>query len=220
MSEVAIDPSGMLTGTDFFEPRFPNPTANENFRGIDYRIYSSVEYDDAKHTCALRCGERTTPLTLLPAEDGKKLTARPCHTFPQEPAHAPSQALRARTRRPRHLLPSRPRQHQRNEEQLPRVRRQEGLAQAAGGMKDASPRTRMARCSRPRPATCASSPRRRTSTRGCKARSTPTSSRCRCATESMTLIYTTPRRSTPDETPRQSPATTNFSPQIFRIWPV
>jgi hypothetical protein len=75
MSEVAIDPSGMLTGTDFFEPRFPNPTANENFRGIDYRIYSSVEYDDAKHTCALRCGERTTPLTLLPADDGKKLTA-------------------------------------------------------------------------------------------------------------------------------------------------
>jgi hypothetical protein len=83
MSEVTIDPSGMLTGTDFFEPRFPNPTANDNFRGIDYRIYSSVDYDEAKHTCSLRCGDHNTPLTIMPAADGKKLAA--AATFHKSP---------------------------------------------------------------------------------------------------------------------------------------
>jgi hypothetical protein len=73
MSEVGTDPSGMLPGTDFFEPRFVLPTANDNFRGIDYRIISSVEYDDSAHTCSLRCGEHKQPLTVMPAADAQKL---------------------------------------------------------------------------------------------------------------------------------------------------
>jgi hypothetical protein len=62
-----------LSGTDFLEPRFFNKGANSNFRGQDFRVYSSVEVDAAKKECAVRCGERTTPFTLVEPEQAEKM---------------------------------------------------------------------------------------------------------------------------------------------------
>jgi hypothetical protein len=73
MSEVDSQGHGMLSGTDFLDPRFVAPTYNTNFRGLDMRVYSAVEYDADKKSCALRCGERKQTLTLMSADDTKKL---------------------------------------------------------------------------------------------------------------------------------------------------
>lgn len=62
-----------LSGKDFLEPRFFNKTANDNFRGTDYRVISSVDYDAEKKSCALRCGANTTPLTVVEPEQADKL---------------------------------------------------------------------------------------------------------------------------------------------------
>jgi hypothetical protein len=62
-----------ISGTDFLEPRFFNKGANENFRGHDFRVYSGVELDKEKKTCAVRCGERTTPFTLVEPEQAQKM---------------------------------------------------------------------------------------------------------------------------------------------------
>jgi hypothetical protein len=75
MTVVGVDPSGMVPGHDFQDPRFPNPTANPSFRGIDWRNYSSVEHDAEKKTCALRCGEKTLPLTIVAADEAQKLVS-------------------------------------------------------------------------------------------------------------------------------------------------
>jgi hypothetical protein len=61
-------PAWVLPGDTFFDPRFFNKTANENFRGVDYRVHSSVKVDTAKNTCALQCGDRNIPLKIVPAE--------------------------------------------------------------------------------------------------------------------------------------------------------
>ncbi|WP_224240689.1 hypothetical protein [Hyalangium gracile] len=70
--QVAPPPWG-LNGKNFLEPRFFNKTANENFRGIDYRVYSEVEYDAEKKTCAVRCGTRTIPFSLVEPEKATAL---------------------------------------------------------------------------------------------------------------------------------------------------
>lgn len=62
--EVAAPPFG-ISGGSFLDPRFFNKTANSNFRGHDYRVYSDVELDTEKKTCAVRCGEKTTPFNIL-----------------------------------------------------------------------------------------------------------------------------------------------------------
>lgn len=62
-------PPWVLSGENFLEPRFVNKTANSNFRGLDMRVYSEVELDAEKKTCAVRCGDRTIPFTLV--EPGK-----------------------------------------------------------------------------------------------------------------------------------------------------
>jgi hypothetical protein len=71
-TQVAEPPFG-VSGTDFLEPRFYNKTANPSFRGTDFRVYSGVELDTEKKTCELRCGEKTTPLTLVEPEKATKL---------------------------------------------------------------------------------------------------------------------------------------------------
>lgn len=73
MTQVGVDPSGMLSGTSFLEPRFPNPTHNPDFRGLDMRVYSSVEYNAEKNSCELHCGERKQDLTVMSKADAKKL---------------------------------------------------------------------------------------------------------------------------------------------------
>jgi hypothetical protein len=65
---VPGEPHGMLAGTNFLDPRYFNKTANSSFRGVDVRLYSEVEIDVEKQTCAVRCGARRTPLTFLPAD--------------------------------------------------------------------------------------------------------------------------------------------------------
>lgn len=62
-----------LGSGDFFEPRYENPTAPKSFRGYDMRLISSVEFDEEKQTCGIRCGSRRTELKLLPAAAAAKL---------------------------------------------------------------------------------------------------------------------------------------------------
>lgn len=71
-AQVPRTPWG-LSGTDFLEPRFFNKGANPDFRGQDFRVFSAVELDAEKKTCAVRCGERTTPLTLVEPEKAEKM---------------------------------------------------------------------------------------------------------------------------------------------------
>src|SRR5439155_168356 len=64
-------PPWVLSGDNFFEPRFFAKTKNSGFRGLDMRMFASVDYDAKKATCAASCGERKTDLTII-SEDAKK----------------------------------------------------------------------------------------------------------------------------------------------------
>ena len=55
-------PPWVLSGDTFFEPRMLAKTRNSNFRGLDMRLYASVDYDAKKATCSVSCGERKTEL--------------------------------------------------------------------------------------------------------------------------------------------------------------
>jgi hypothetical protein len=74
----------LLGSGTFFEPRFPNPGANPDFRGADMRLFSAVEIDEEKRTCAVRCGTRTTPLRLLPEADATTLLTGATFAAPLE----------------------------------------------------------------------------------------------------------------------------------------
>lgn len=65
----ALEPAWGVPSGMFLDPRFPNPTANPNFRGSDMRVHSGLEVDQGKQSCELRCGTRTLKLQLL--EPGK-----------------------------------------------------------------------------------------------------------------------------------------------------
>jgi hypothetical protein len=78
-------PPWVLDGSMFLEPRFYSKTMNSSFRGVDLRVYSSVDADAEKKTCAVRCGERTTPLELLSPEKAKAvLSAASFEPSPQQ----------------------------------------------------------------------------------------------------------------------------------------
>ena len=64
-------PPWVLSGDSFFEPRFFAKTKNSSFRGLDMRMFASIDYDAKKATCAASCGERKTDLTIM-GEDAKK----------------------------------------------------------------------------------------------------------------------------------------------------
>ena len=64
-------PPWVLSGDSFFEPRFLAKGKNSNFRGLDMRMFASIDYDPKKGTCSASCGERKTELTVL-GEDAKK----------------------------------------------------------------------------------------------------------------------------------------------------
>ena len=76
MTTVAHDRDGMMIGLDFLDPRFQNPTANPDFRGLDWRNASAVEFDKDANTCALRCGDRKQQLTLMPKAAGQELMSK------------------------------------------------------------------------------------------------------------------------------------------------
>lgn len=66
-------PAGGVSGGWFVDPRFYNKTLNDNFRGLDLRLFSAVEYDADKKTCEVRCGERTKALSIVPQDKAQAL---------------------------------------------------------------------------------------------------------------------------------------------------
>jgi hypothetical protein len=69
-------PPWVLSGDNFFEPRFSAKARNSNFRGLDLRLYGGANYDAAKKTCSVICGERKATLTTLDEEAKKTLLAK------------------------------------------------------------------------------------------------------------------------------------------------
>jgi hypothetical protein len=69
-------PPWVLTGYYFLEPRFYHKTMNHSFRGLDMGLYSEVQLDEEKKTCAVRCGERTLPLSWIDAEQTEAMVAK------------------------------------------------------------------------------------------------------------------------------------------------
>lgn len=57
-----------------FDPRFPNMSKNENFRGYDMRFYNSVEAKDG--FCKMTCGEQKTELAPLNDEEKRVFFAQ------------------------------------------------------------------------------------------------------------------------------------------------
>ena len=73
MTIVTHDPSQAVGGLDFQDARFPAPGSNPDFRGIDWRNYSSVAFDKTAGTCSVTCGTKKTPLTVMPRDQGQQL---------------------------------------------------------------------------------------------------------------------------------------------------
>jgi hypothetical protein len=53
----------------FLEPRAYNKQNNDNLRGFDLRVYSHVDFNAEKRTCSVTCGDRTTQLKVLDADE-------------------------------------------------------------------------------------------------------------------------------------------------------
>jgi hypothetical protein len=66
-------PPWVLSGDSFFEPRFFAATKNPNFRGLDMRLFATVDLDATKKACSVSCGPRTTSLTIMDDESKKTL---------------------------------------------------------------------------------------------------------------------------------------------------
>lgn len=79
--------------TSFLEPRFFNKDANPNFRGIDYRVMSNVDLDKKENSCALRCGEKKIPLTLVDGGEAAELLRKATYQ-PNPQKYAPHALLR------------------------------------------------------------------------------------------------------------------------------
>ncbi|HZS40716.1 MAG TPA: hypothetical protein VFF06_27975 [Polyangia bacterium] len=60
----------------FFEPRQFNKQNNDNLRGLDLRVFSRVEFSEEKKTCSVTCGDRTTALKLLSADDARSVVTK------------------------------------------------------------------------------------------------------------------------------------------------
>jgi hypothetical protein len=68
--------SRMVSPEWFFEPRFFNKQNNENFRGVDWRVFSHVDYDAEKKSCAVTCGDRTADLKIVPTDEAQALLSK------------------------------------------------------------------------------------------------------------------------------------------------
>lgn len=90
--QVAPPPFG-LSGYDFLEPRFVDSSRNPSFRGHDMRVYSGVELDQEKQSCAVRCGARTVPFKLLPREESLALLQKATYA-PNPQKYVPYALLR------------------------------------------------------------------------------------------------------------------------------
>jgi hypothetical protein len=86
-------PPWVLAGSHFFEPRFFERGRNDNFRGVDMRVYSEASWNAEKKVCEVSCGGRSMPFT--PVEQAKAreyLIAAKWVPNPQE--HVPHALLR------------------------------------------------------------------------------------------------------------------------------
>jgi hypothetical protein len=78
-------PNAALSGDKFFEPRFWARGGNPDFRGLDMRLYSSVDVDAGRKTCSVTCGDRKTDLTIVdPASKRSLLTQARYEASPQQ----------------------------------------------------------------------------------------------------------------------------------------
>lgn len=70
-------PERSISGESFLDPRRLNPTANPNFRGVDVRLFSSVDVPDKEKGkgCAVTCGEKRTELQTLEPQKARDLLA-------------------------------------------------------------------------------------------------------------------------------------------------
>jgi hypothetical protein len=80
-----------MSGDWFWDPRFYQPTNNDNFRGLDLRLFSHADYDAAKRSCAVTCGARTVPLAIVPEDEARALVEKA--TFEAAPAGRVPHAL-------------------------------------------------------------------------------------------------------------------------------
>src|SRR5579862_6784486 len=60
----------------FLEPRFFNARNNDNLRGLDLRVFSHVDWHADKKTCEVTCGDRTTPLKVLDADEAASVLGK------------------------------------------------------------------------------------------------------------------------------------------------
>lgn len=90
--EVA-PPQGPISATSFLDPRFYNKTANENFRGMDMRVYSHLSLDAKEKSCSLQCGEREIPLTVLEGEQAREMLRKASYA-PNPQKYVPYALLR------------------------------------------------------------------------------------------------------------------------------
>jgi hypothetical protein len=91
---VVVDPPGPYASSNsFLDPRFFNKDSNPNFRGMDYRVISSVDLDTKEKSCSLRCGTKQIPLTLVDGAQAAELLRKA--TFQPNPQqYAPHALLR------------------------------------------------------------------------------------------------------------------------------
>jgi hypothetical protein len=89
---VAVPIPPGLPGSHFFDPRHPNQSANPDFRGVDMRVHSKVEWEKGSAECNVTCGERALKWKALERDAAKSylLGARLADT----PRYAPHALLR------------------------------------------------------------------------------------------------------------------------------
>ncbi|WP_164008530.1 hypothetical protein [Pyxidicoccus trucidator] len=75
-AQLPLAPNSIWTPPGaFLDPRFENPEANSNVNnsGFDLRPFSRVTVDRKANTCAVTCGRRTTPFTLMEPAQARAL---------------------------------------------------------------------------------------------------------------------------------------------------
>ncbi|QSQ23347.1 hypothetical protein JY651_51170 [Pyxidicoccus parkwayensis] len=86
-------PGRYASSNSFLEPRFFNKDSNPNFRGMDYRVISSVQLDKKEGSCALHCGPKEIPLTLMEGSKAAELLRKATYQ-PNPQQYAPHALLR------------------------------------------------------------------------------------------------------------------------------
>jgi hypothetical protein len=86
-------PGHYASSNSFLEPRFFNKDSNPNFRGMDYRVISSVVLDKKENSCELHCGTKEIPLTVMEGSQAAELLRKATYQ-PNPQQYAPHALLR------------------------------------------------------------------------------------------------------------------------------